>query len=145
MDYMLTEGDWLGSFADGDRLAECGIPAPEGGKPGLRWDGKAWQPDPKAELRAAVRIATMGRIIAAERANWTAQRWQMIVALGEANWATVLAFRDDPVCSWSMRQIIDTATEIPRMSETVDLLAYALQMTEAEVDRVFTTAMALKA
>ncbi|MGV8987663.1 MAG: hypothetical protein ACOH2H_15435 [Cypionkella sp.] len=145
MDMMLIEGDWLGTFAHGDRLAECGIPAPDGGKLGRRWTGAGWVDDPVAVRRALQRLAVMAEMIASERASMRADRWQLVVALGQDRWATVLAFRDEPESTWAMRQIIDTAITIPRISETVDLLAYALGMDDAAVDQVFTVAMSLHA
>ncbi|MGV8987603.1 MAG: hypothetical protein ACOH2H_15130 [Cypionkella sp.] len=145
MDMMLIEGDWLGTFSDGDRLAECGIPAPNGGKLGQRWTGAKWVDDPAAEGRALQRLTIMAEMIASERASMRADRWQLVVALGQDRWATVLAFRDAPESTWAMRQIIDTAVTIPRISETVDLLAYALGMDDAAVDQIFTVAMSLHA
>jgi hypothetical protein len=144
-DYMLTEGDWLGTFADGDRLAECGLPAPPGGKLGQKWDGKQWSDDKFAADRATQRLATMAQMITSQRAAMSAYRWQMIVALGQDNWAKVQAFRNEPEATWAMGQILDEAQYIPRISETVDLLAYVLGRDDAAVDAVFAVAMTLKA
>ena len=79
------------------------------------------------------------------RESISAIRWQMIVALGENRWNMVLAFRDLPDTTWAMQQILDEAQYIPRVSETVDLLAYILGMTDADADALFVNAMALRA
>ena len=142
MDYMLPEGDWLGTFADGDRLAECGIPAPPGGKAGQRWDGSAWADTPDAEVRAAHRLEIMAEMITSQRETLSCQRWQMLLVLGEARWAKIEAFRDSPMCNWPMRQVIDNAEYLPRVSQFVDMLAYILGLTEAETDAMFALAMA---
>jgi hypothetical protein len=79
------------------------------------------------------------------RAEWRAQRWQMILALGEARWAAIMAFADSPEAPWGMRVIIDNAQIIPRLSETIDTLAWVLGMSDDDVDAIFTAAMALEA
>ena len=145
MAHMLTEGYWLGEFAPGDRMAECGLPAPDGGKMGQRWDSNAWVDDPKAAETAQSRLVFMAKMIAADRAEMAAARWQLIVSLGEERWAKVLAFRDSPDTTWAMRQILDEAQYIPRVSQTVDLLAYILGMTDADADALFVNALALRA
>jgi hypothetical protein len=144
MDYMLIEGDWLGSFEEGDRLAECGLPAPPGGRLGQRWDGSGWVDSPDAQARVSHRLEIMAGMITAQRSGMVCSRWQMLVVLGEDNWSKIIAFRDSPQCNWATKMIIDTAETIPRNSEFVDMLAYVLGFTETETDMAFTSAMAQK-
>jgi hypothetical protein len=113
---------------------------------GTRWDGSRWVDDPESYARVeAVLCGTQSWFIEEQRASMTCTRWQLIVALGESKWAKILAFRDDPDCTWAMRQIIDTAVTIPRVSELVDFLAYVLGLDAAAADALFTSAMSLRA
>jgi hypothetical protein len=134
MDYMLIEGDWLGTFEPGDRMAECGLPAPDGGKLGQRWDGKAWTDAPDAAGRATQRLAWMAKAIADERERLTCRRWQLIIAIGETRWADVEAFLSGDTATWAMRKVIDGITLLPRISETADLLGYILGLDDAGLD-----------
>jgi hypothetical protein len=142
MDYMLIEGDWLGTFEPGDRLAECGLPAPSGGKLGQRWDGSAWVDAPDAAERATQRLAWMAKSIADERERLTCRRWQLQLALGEARWGEVEAFLASDSATWAMRQIFSGITQLPRVSETADLIGYILGLDDSGLDNLWRLAAA---
>lgn len=78
------------------------------------------------------------------RANMRVQRWKIIVALGEIQWHKILDFCISEKCNWAMRQTIDTITEIPRISEFVDLLMYILDLNDLEIDDIFKIALSLR-
>jgi len=83
--------------------------------------------------------------LAAQRAAWVAQRWQMIAVLGADRWQAIQDFATGPLSTWAIKAVIDNAVEIPRNSETVELLAYILGLTDDEVDDMFRRAVSLSA
>lgn len=83
--------------------------------------------------------------LAARRAGMTCSRMQGIIALGEARWATVLAYRDEPTTTFAERAIIDGASVWRRLSENIAFFAYLLGLDDAAVDALFDAAMAIEA
>jgi hypothetical protein len=77
-----------------------------------------------AEAKAADTLAAM-------RASMTISRMQGVLALGEARWATVLAYRD--TAPWAEQVIIDSAGDWQRNSENIAFFAWLLVLTDAEV------------
>ena len=87
--------------------------------------------------------AKAAETLAAERSTLTCSRMQGILALGEARWASVLAYRE--TASWAEQIIIDSAGDWQRNSENIQFFAYLLGLTDDEVDDLFRTARALTA
>lgn len=81
----------------------------------------------------------------AERQGWVCDRWQIKTVLGQARWQMIVGFGTGAGAPWGLQTVIEDAMTIPRASQTVDLLAYILGLSEAEVDDLFRTAMALTA
>lgn len=88
-------------------------------------------------------VAAARADLEAQRATWVAQRWQLIAVLGEARWQAITAFAAGDLSTWGMKAAIDYAVDIPRNSQTVDLLAFILGLSETEADDIFRQAMAL--
>lgn len=98
-------------------------------------------PPPAKEDPAAIAQANLE----AQRQSWVCDRWQIKTVLGQERWETILAFGANPYASWGLKTLIDDAMQIPRVSETVEVLAYILGLSDKEVDDLFRTAMALTA
>ncbi|MBW6506173.1 MAG: hypothetical protein K0B00_05400 [Rhodobacteraceae bacterium] len=84
---------------------------------------------------------TDAEVLAAERAGMVCSPLQGKLTLGQAAWAAVEAYRDDPATPWSIRVIIDDAADWRRVSENMQLLAYLLGYSDAEMDDLFRAAM----
>lgn len=101
------------------------------------------EPDPEAEAQAALE---------AERQVMSAKKWQLRSVMGQNEWSVIETLLTDPVsildfpldtqASWDLRCLIEDIDDIPRISETVDLLAYALRKDDAAVDNLFRMAAA---
>ncbi len=143
--YMTPDGDWAGNFYADTPIPQGMVKAPDGGRYGMRWAGKDWASDPDSEDRVDTFIRGPDAVLLAERAAMSCTRWQMIVAMGEANWAKITQYADSPDAPWAMRIIISNAVDVPRLSETVDALAWVLGMAPGEVDTLFRAATAMKA
>lgn len=83
--------------------------------------------------------------LAAQRAGWVVDRWQIKTVLGRDLWQVIEDFGGGESASWGLKTVIEDATTIPRVSQTVDLLAFILGLTEGEVDELFRQAMTLTA
>ncbi len=92
--------------------------------------------DPTVEAQA---------LLEAAREGWVCDRWQIKTLLGQERWQSIVAFGQDPNGSWGLKTLIDDAVQIPRVSETVEVLAYILGLSDAEVDGLFQKAMGLRA
>ena len=82
-------------------------------------------------------------VLAAERTNMTCTPMQGILALGEDNWNTILAYRE--TASWQEKVIIDSAQTWVRNSQNIAFFQYLLGFTDAQVDDLFRTAMLIDA
>ena len=92
--------------------------------------------DPVALARAELEV---------QRAGWVVDRWQIKTVLGRDLWAMIEAFGTGASAPWGLKTVIDDAVTIPRVSQTVDLLAYILGFGEEEVDDIFRRSMTLNA
>lgn len=79
------------------------------------------------------------------RETWVCDRWQIITVLGGERWAAIMAFANADDAPWGLRTVIENAQIIPRVSQTVDLLAFILGVPDDEVDGIFRQAIALRA
>jgi len=103
-----------------------------------KWVDPTPPPEIDHEAEAAAQLE-------AQRESWVADRWQMITVLGPERWAVIESFAAAPDAPWGLKAVIANAVTIPRNSQTVDLLAYILGMSDGDVDALFLTAMPLKA
>ncbi|MDT8856419.1 hypothetical protein RNZ50_15605 [Paracoccaceae bacterium Fryx2] len=81
--------------------------------------------------------------LAARRAAMRCSRMQGILALGEARWAEVLAYR--ATAPWPERIIIDSAGDWLRESQNIAFFGWLLDLSDAEVDDLFETAAGIAA
>lgn len=91
------------------------------------------QPDPVAEAAAALE---------AWRETASADAWQIAFVLGEEHWQALVTWADG---YFNTRILVAKATVIPRASDTVELMAWVLNMKDAEVDEVFRQAATIRA
>ena len=82
-------------------------------------------------------------VLATERANMACTPMQGILALGEANWNTILAYRD--TAPWQEKVIIDSAQTWVRNSQNIAFFQYLLGFTDTQVDSLFRAAMLIEA
>ena len=109
------------------------------------WVDPTPPPEPDLEAEAAAQLD-------AERQSMTAKKWQLRSVLGPSGWAVVemlltdpkaiLGFDLDEQAAWDLRCLVEDIDDIPRVSETVDLLAYAFRMSDLEADELFRQAVA---
>lgn len=97
-------------------------------------------PPPPVDIEAEAQAA-----LEAQRDGWRVARWQIKTALGRDRWQVIEDFGTAKDAPWGLQTVIEDATDIPRNSQTVELLAYILGMDDTAVDAVFQTAMQLKA
>ena len=97
-------------------------------------------PPPKADVEAEARAA-----LEVQRLGWTVDRWQIKTVLGRDRWEVIEAFGTGEDAPWGLKTVIEDAMTIPRVSQTVELLAHILGLSEDEVDELFQVAMALAA
>lgn len=133
-----ADGYYLGSFWGDTPAPDCAIECEEAGE-GLRKVGKDWVQVSEAEWRDHFMT------IEERRETWVVDRWQIKAVLGAEAWAKVVEFGNAPDAPWGLRVVIEDAQKIPRLSETVELLAWLLGMSDEEVDVVFKTAIELRA
>lgn len=81
----------------------------------------------------------------AQREGWAVDRWQIKTALGKDRWAAIESFGTSPDAPWGLQTVIADAMVIPRVSQTIDLLAYILGWSDEDVDQLFQAAMTLYA
>jgi hypothetical protein len=81
--------------------------------------------------------------LARERAAMACTPMQGILALGEANWGTILAYRD--TAPWQEKVIIDSAQTWVRNSQNIAFFQYLLGFTDTQVDDLFRAAMLIDA
>lgn len=156
--YMTKDGDWACSCHEGTPPPSVAVvPAPADadgfyGREGTRWDGKVWVEDPGASARAFA-VMYPDQALAHERAGMVADKWQVVAALSRLHpgaWAGVLAYRSavdeqgKQLCDEIVAAAIDYAITLPRVSQTVELLAYLLDLDAVQVDEVFRLAMAMR-
>lgn len=66
------------------------------------------------------------------------------LALGQAEWAKIEAYRDTEA-TWAQRIVIDSAQEWRRGSQDIQFFGYLLQYTDEQMDALFTAAMQISA
>ena len=81
--------------------------------------------------------------LAVERATMDCTPMQGILALGEANWNTILTYRE--TASWQEKIIIDSAQTWVRNSQNIAFFQYLLGFTDTQVDDLFCAAMLIDA
>lgn len=110
-------------------------------KVGDTWDGTDFttpevDPTPEAEVDP----------VAAREAMQPITLLQAMLAIGETDWATVIAFRDgkdedgEALATWQDRVTIDNALTWDRLSDTTAFFATLLDYDDEAMDAVFTTA-----
>jgi len=86
---------------------------------------------------------TPEELLTQERATMACTPMQGILALGEANWNTILAYRD--TASWQEKVIIDSAQTWVRNSQNIAFFQYLLGFTDTQVDDLFRAATLIDA
>ena len=81
--------------------------------------------------------------LAERRAKMTCSRAQGKTVMGAALWSQVTALADDPGTPWGLKVIIHDTYEWGRTDPNMDALIWAMGMTPAEADDLFTAAMNL--
>lgn len=155
--YMTRSGLWACSCqSENDKPHRDLIEAPADaqghhGLEGQRWTGSAWVDDPTAA--AAFAMMYPEQALAQERATMVADKWQVVAALEILHpgaWAGIMAFRTakdewgNPLCDPVTGAAIDYAVTLPRLSETIDMLAYLLGLEAAQVDDLYRLAMTIR-
>lgn len=84
-------------------------------------------------------------VLTLDRQGWVCDRWQIKTVLGRERWEVIEGFANSPDAPWGLQTVIDDAMRIPRVSQTVDLLAYILGMSDEDVDALFLISMDLRA
>lgn len=103
------------------------------------------EPDPEVVAQAA---------LDAWRATATAKKWQLRMLLGPTQWALVEELGNDPSAilgyevtqeqAWGLKVLIADIDDVPRLSETVEMLRFVLVMSDEAADDLFRRAAALK-
>jgi len=88
-------------------------------------------------------VPTPDELLTQERATMACTPMQGILALGEANWNTILAYRD--TAPWQEKVIIDSARTWVRNSQNIAFFQYLLGFTDTQVDSLFRAAMLIEA
>lgn len=101
-------------------------------------------PVPPPPLEIDKEAVAMAELLA-QREGWVCDRWQIITVLGEKRWQAIVQFGASDDATWGLKTVIDCAVSIPRVSQTVDLLAFILGLGDEEVDDLFRQAMTLVA
>lgn len=101
------------------------------------------KPDPEAEAQAALE---------GWRQEAVAQRWQIETVMAPDEWGVIMAIEADPTLILgpmatsaqirAVRIAINGVYDIPRISQLVDMLRYALGWTDEQADEMFRRAMA---
>lgn len=104
--------------------------------------------DPEAQAQAALE---------AWRADKTAEKWQLKTVMGPQAWAVVQAIEADPTIIlgdgggadisaqiWAVKTAIADVQTVPRVSELVEMLRYALGWSNEFADDVFRQAGAVR-
>lgn len=82
--------------------------------------------------------------LAAWRASAKCSPMQGKLALGQAEWAKIEAYRDTEA-TWAQRIVIDSAQEWRRNSQDIQFFGYLLGYDDAQMDQLFTIAMQIAA
>ena len=83
-------------------------------------------------------------VLEKERTAMVCTPTQGILALGEAEWGKVTAYRDG-TATWQERVVIDSSLDWKRNSQNIEFFGYLLGYTDARIDDLFRTAMAIEA
>lgn len=78
------------------------------------------------------------------RAQMVCSPMQGKLALGQAEWAKIEAYRDTEA-TWAQRIVIDSAQEWRRNSQDIQFFGYLLQYTDDQMDALFAAAMQISA
>ena len=90
-----------------------------------------------------VAVPTPEEILTKERTTMACTPMQGTLALGEANWGTILAYRD--TAPWQEKVTIDSAQTWVRNSQSISLFQYLLGFTDTQVDDLFHAAILIDA
>ena len=91
----------------------------------------------------AARTPDPAIVLTSWRASAQCSRMQGILALGEALWAKVLAYRE--TASWAEKIVIDDSGDWLRASQNIAFFGYLLGLSDAEIDDLFRTAEGIAA
>jgi hypothetical protein len=78
-----------------------------------------------------------------QRRGMFCTRMQGILALGPERWAAVMEYHD--TATWAERVVIDSASDWLRLSQNIAFFSYLLNLTDTEVDELFTIAAGIEA
>lgn len=79
------------------------------------------------------------RALASWRATAKCSPMQGKLALGQANWAKIEAYR--ATATWAEQVVIDSANEWRRNSQDIQFFGYMLDFSEEQMDELFRVAM----
>lgn len=148
-----AEGFYLGSFWDGTEPPAGAVECPEG-MDGHRLVAGVWQPVTAAEW---VMHFKPQETLEQWRARATAEKWQLKTVMGPQAWAVVQAIEADPTIIlgdgagadisaqiWAVKTAIADVQTVPRVSELVEMLRYALGWSNEFADDVFRQAATVR-
>lgn len=78
-----------------------------------------------------------------QRATWSCSRAQGKLAIGPEVWANVVAMADDPETPWGLKVAIYDTYEWHRLDPNMDVLIWAMGLTDEQADDLFRLAMTL--
>lgn len=129
--YFIHPDGTYGAFINANPDHELFIEVPERPSISHKWDGISWAAPTKDELdiswRASAKCSPM----------------QGKLALGQAEWAKIEAYRDT-YATWAQRIVIDSAQEWRRNSQDIQFFGYLLEYTDEQMDALFEAAMQIK-
>ena len=148
-----ADGFYLGSFWDGTKSPFGSVECDEG-RDGHRLVSGVWKPVTETEW--AAHFAPQPTI-EAWRAGATAEKWQLKTVMGPDAWAVVQGIQDDPTLIlgdgggadisdqiWAVKTAIADVQTVPRLSELVEMLRYALMWSDEFADDIFRQAAAVR-
>ena len=124
--YDPATGEYQGPFYDVDPTARGFVVTEAEGWWDAIWDGKQYVNPPP---------------INTERAEMRATRMQLALALGEVRWQAIMDYA--ATAPWNVKTVIENTVDVPRLSDTVELLAWVVNMTPEETDDLFRLAMTI--
>lgn len=128
--YFIHPDGTYGAFINAHPDSELFIEVPERPSISHKWDGTRWVAQTKDELdiswRATAKCSPM----------------QGKLALGQANWAKIEAYR--ATATWAEQVVIDSAQEWRRNSQDIQFLGHLLGYTDEQMDNLFKIAMQIE-
>jgi hypothetical protein len=148
-----ADGFYLGSFWEGTQppagAVECGE-----GLDGHQLVLGVWQPVTQTDWAAHFKPQ---ETLEQWRAEAKAEKWQLKTVMGPEAWAVVQAIHDDPTIIlgdggnwdisaqiWAVKTAIADVQTVPRVSELVEMLRYALGWSNEFADDIFRQAAAVR-